>query len=302
MEAEPETVIFTMAAFICTEGHRFQPYSIIYSETADMTQIARNIKALRKHHQLTQDQFAQKLGIKRSSIGAYEEGRAEPPLSNLGNIAKTFDVSIDSLVYENIEKVIGINPLTGQKQEGNSRIGDVRLKVLAITVDSQDRENIEYIPQKAAAGYLNGFSDPDFLSEMPKFHLPNLPTGTYRAFEISGDSMLPVTSGSIIIGKYLDNPAEIRDGERYIVISKSEGIVFKRVFVDTNESMRLVSDNANFVPYEMPTEDVLEIWQSYAMITLNLPEPGYDSNLGKIEKSISGMAKDISSIKRKLGK
>lgn len=267
-----------------------------------MTQIARNIRTLRKHHNLTQDQFAQKLGIKRSSVGAYEEGRAEPPLANLGNIARTFDVSIDSLVYENIEKVIGINPLTGQKQSGNSKIGDVKLKILAITVDSQDRENIEFIPQKAAAGYLNGFSDPDFLSEMPKFHLPNLPTGTYRAFEISGDSMLPITSGSIIIGKYLESQTEIKEGERYILISRHEGIVYKRVFRDEDDVLRLVSDNANFVPYEMNTEDVLEIWQSYAMITLNLPEPGYDSNLGKIEKSISGMARDISSIKRKLGK
>lgn len=263
-----------------------------------MTLIAKNLKSLRKRHNLTQDQFAQKLGIKRSSVGAYEEGRAEPPLSNLSNIARSFDVSIDSLVYEDIEVGIGLNPLTGQKQTKNSEIAGVPLKVLAITVDKNDKENIEFIPQKAAAGYLNGYSDPQFLKDLPKFNLPNLSTGTYRAFEISGDSMQPINSGSIIIGKYVENPQELKQGERYIIISASEGIVFKRVF-DENESVRLVSDNSNFSPYTMKKEDVIEIWHSHSMITSYLPEPGNDG-LNKIEKSISGIAKDINQIKRKL--
>ncbi len=263
-----------------------------------MTLIAKNLKALRKKHNLTQDQFAQKLGIKRSSVGAYEEGRAEPPLSNLSNIARSFDVSIDSLVYEDLETGMGLNPLTGQKQNQNSQIAGIQLKVLAITVDKSDKENIEFIPQKAAAGYLNGFSDPQFLKDLPKFNLPNLSTGTYRAFEISGDSMQPINSGSIIIGKYVESPQELKQGERYIVISANEGIVFKRVF-DDKESIRLVSDNPNFSPYTMKKEDVLEIWHSHSMITSNLPEPG-NENIDKIEKSITGIAKDINQIKMKL--
>ncbi|MEQ8358115.1 MAG: LexA family transcriptional regulator [Cytophagales bacterium] len=263
-----------------------------------MTLIAKNIKALRKQHNLTQDQFAQKLGIKRSSIGAYEEGRAEPPISNLSNIARSFDVSIDRLVYEDLEVEMGLNPLTGQKQKSNSQIAGVPLKVLAITVDKSDNENIEFIPQKAAAGYLNGYSDPQFLKDLPKFNLPNLSTGTYRAFEISGDSMQPINSGSIIVGRYLDSPSDLKEGERYIVVSANEGIVFKRVFND-GDSIKLISDNPNFSPYSVKKEDVLEIWQSHSMITSNLPEPGND-NIVRIEKSITGIAKDIHQIKIKL--
>jgi len=43
-----------------------------------MVSLNENIRTLRKKLQLTQDEFAQKLGIKRSLVGAYEEGRAEP--------------------------------------------------------------------------------------------------------------------------------------------------------------------------------------------------------------------------------
>ncbi len=49
-----------------------------------------NLKFLRKKNGLTQAQLAEKLNIKRSLIGAYEEGRAEPRLSTLVNISRLF--------------------------------------------------------------------------------------------------------------------------------------------------------------------------------------------------------------------
>ena len=43
-----------------------------------MSNIASNLKFLRKKKGLTQQQFADSMAIKRSSVGAYEEDRAEP--------------------------------------------------------------------------------------------------------------------------------------------------------------------------------------------------------------------------------
>jgi hypothetical protein len=48
---------------------------------------------------------------------------------------------------------------------------------------------------------------------MPKFYLPMFKQGTYRAFEIKGDSMLPILSGTIIIGEYLENWADVKAGK-----------------------------------------------------------------------------------------
>jgi transcriptional regulator with XRE-family HTH domain len=70
-----------------------------------MSIVANNIKYLRRMNGLTQEQFARKIGIKRSLLGAYEEGRANPNLDNLMNIAKIFGTTTDNLLKNDIRRV-----------------------------------------------------------------------------------------------------------------------------------------------------------------------------------------------------
>lgn len=58
----------------------------------------KNIKKIRLVKKLSQVAFAELFGIKRSSVGAYEEGRAEPKLEMIIRIANYFSISVDSLV------------------------------------------------------------------------------------------------------------------------------------------------------------------------------------------------------------
>ena len=215
--------------------------------------MSENIKALRKSLGLTQDQFAGELGVKRSLIGAYEEGRAEPRLELLCRMA-----SLGSLP---VEVMAGFAPISG-----NARIIDPAGPV--------GRNNIELVPVKAAAGYLNGYADPDFINELPRFSLPVLNQGTYRAFEISGDSMLPLESGTIVVGEYVSSVSDIRNGKTYVLITRSEGVVYKRVFnyVEESGKLFLVSDNRQFAPYQVDASEVMEIWSAKAYISLNFPE------------------------------
>src|SRR5690606_383476 len=127
-----------------------------------MSIIANNLKYLRKKKGLTQQQFADALGIKRASVGAYEEGRAEPRYDLLDKIAAFYSLSMDELVKEAIDD--------NWKPASKARASNVR--VLSITVDAEDRENIELVPVKASAGYLNGYGDPEYVAELPKFSLP----------------------------------------------------------------------------------------------------------------------------------
>lgn len=224
--------------------------------------LSTNLKYLRKRENLTQVQLAEKLQIKRSLIGAYEEGRAEPKLVTLVKMAQVFNLSVDEL----------INPeLPNLSKSSSAQQSNVR--VLSITVDGQDRENIELVPYKASAGYLNGYADPEFMEELPKFRLPMIQgPGTYRAFEIKGDSMLPIPSGTVIVGKYVERWQEIKDGTPCIVVSMQEGIVFKRIYQKANESaLRLHSDNPMYQPYEVPLADVVELWEAKAYISTSFP-------------------------------
>src|SRR3546814_14975382 len=96
-------------------------------------------------------------------------------------MATYFELTMDELVNETI------NDRWKPVPKGNGSA----VRVLSITVDANDRENIELVPVKASAGYLNGYADPEYISELPRFNLPMFKQGSYRAFELKGDSMIP---------------------------------------------------------------------------------------------------------------
>lgn len=247
-----------------------------------MSIVSNNIRTLRKQLGFTQEQFAERIGIKRSLLGAYEEGRADPRLNNLQNIATEFSITVDLLLNRDLTRMSREDIQKLMKKEAGN--GKEKLKVLSITVDQQNRENIELVPQKAAAGYLNGFADPEYLEELPRFQLPLLPqTGTYRAFEISGDSMLPLTSGTIIIGQYLENAREVRDGKTYVFVTSKEGVVYKRAYRKEN-SMVLMSDNTAYSPYEVELSELIEIWEAKAFISMQFPDASFASPVTESSK------------------
>jgi transcriptional regulator with XRE-family HTH domain len=69
-----------------------------------MSIVSNNIKYLRKLSGLTQEQFASKIDIKRSLLGAYEEARANPNLANLENMASAFGISVDNLLRSDLKQ------------------------------------------------------------------------------------------------------------------------------------------------------------------------------------------------------
>lgn len=264
-----------------------------------MSHVTQNLRFLRKQKGLTQGELAKKLEVTRSVIGAYEEGRAEPKLNTLRKIANFFGISIDQLVNEDLSRIaeasIKGEELPRQRTDATGR----RLRILSITVDPEGRENIELVPEKAAAGYLNGYADPEYLEELPRFQLPTLPQGSYRAFEITGDSMLPLKPGTVIIGEYMDNWKTIKDGETAILVTNTEGIVYKRVYNRIEEQNRLIlhSDNPVYPPYEVLIEDVMEIWKAKAFISMDFPEN--DFTLEKLANIVIELQQEVIKLKNK---
>ncbi|HWW41575.1 MULTISPECIES: XRE family transcriptional regulator [unclassified Pedobacter] len=257
-----------------------------------MSNISSNLKYLRKKKGLTQQQFADAIGIKRSLVGAYEEDRAEPKYDLLKKIADFYDFSIDEFINEEIN----------DKWKPNLKAQGSNLRVLSISVDKDDNENIELVPVKASAGYMNGFSDPQYIRELPKFQLPlpSLKQGTFRAFEITGDSMLPIQPGSVVIGEYLDNWNDVKTGETYIIISKNEGVVYKRAGnrFKENKELKLISDNKAYDPYTIPSDDILEIWKAKAYFTSSLPDPTPEPTIETLTTMMSQMQKSLSQLNK----
>jgi transcriptional regulator with XRE-family HTH domain len=258
-----------------------------------MVKLNENIRVLRKKLSLTQDQFAQQLGIKRSLIGAYEEGRAEPKLELLQKMAEVFSISVDDL----IGKEFTVETVLIDKKFARGK------DVVVVTVDSSDRDNIEFVPHKAAAGYMNGYADVEYVKELPHFSLPMLRQGTYRAFEISGDSMLPLLPGTIVIGEYVDDLRNIKSGKTYVLVTQREGIVYKRVFnyLDENGTLFLVSDNRQYAPYQLGASDVMEVWVSKAYISVQFPDVAdkQDISVEQLAGVVLDLQKEIFQLKSK---
>lgn len=216
-----------------------------------MHKLSFNIRRLRELRKMSQEVLADELKITRARLGAYEEGRNEPPIELLIKISEYFHVPVDVLLKADLRKS---NPDTLLK------LGDNRL-LLPVMIDADNNEMIEVVTQKASAGYLNGYSDPEFVERLPNMTLPFTLSGKHRAFPVKGDSMPPLSSGDFIIGKYVENKNEIVFGKTYVLLTKTEGIVYKRLYKKNATEFELVSDNVSYSPYRIKTSDILEMWQ-----------------------------------------
>lgn len=239
-----------------------------------------NLKYLRKSNQISQQELANALEIPRSTLGDYERGKTEPNIALLLKMAAYFDQSVDKLISEKLSL-----------EEYQIAVSD-QLKVLAISVDSNNNNNIELVDTKAEAGYLDSYQNPEYIKELPKINLPMLSNGTYRAFQINGDSMLPMDSGSVIICSYLENLKEIKEDKTYVVVSKQEGLVYKRVSVDIeNENLILKSDNESFLPYTIHFEDIDELWEYHAHVGFSDSKASFyallEEKLDDIQRKVS---------------
>jgi transcriptional regulator with XRE-family HTH domain len=222
----------------------------------------KNVKLLRTKKGHSQQDLADSLSLTRSKLNSYERG-VQPPFEIQIDIADYFNVTLDGLVRHDLSKLTHFKLsqiLKGSEADVRGR----KLRLLTVSVDANDEENIEIVSMKAQAGYTGGYSDPEFIKDLPKFKLPFLPKNkTYRSFQIKGDSMPPVSEGSWVTASYLQDWNDIKDGDNYIVVTKDEGIVFKRLYnkIKSEQSITLVSTNSAYAPYTLHLDQILEIWK-----------------------------------------
>jgi transcriptional regulator with XRE-family HTH domain len=259
-----------------------------------MSRLSNNLRHLRKQKGFTQEEMAEKLGLTRSILGSYEEGRAEPKLQTLQTIANFFSISIDDLIGKEPNDLMAGSDVTGNA-----------LRVLPIVVNESNRELVSIVPLKAAAGYLNGYSDTEFIRELSSFSLPLSEISqdrTYRIFQTKGDSMLPIPSGSYIIASYVDDWTQIKTNQCYVVLTKDDGIIYKRISatnISQNELM-LSSDNPAYPAYSIPLDTVLEVWKAVGYISFQLPEFN-ELSLEKLSSLVLEMQKDLNKMRKDNG-
>ena len=227
--------------------------------------LAENIHYLRRTNGLSQQHLADLLAIPRTTLGDYERGKTEPNVEMLVRLASIFKVSVDDLVCRSAAELA--------QEVARSE----NLRILAISLDTEHRQNIELVQTKAAAGYLENCHRPEFIRELPKISLPQLAEGSYRAFEIEGDSMLPMTSGSTVICSYVESLNEVKDGQTYILATR-DSLVYKRLRQGGQKNTFIAcSDNPAYSPYSVQWPDIRELWKCTAFLSFTDPAIGVQS-------------------------
>lgn len=192
--------------------------------------------------------FAREIGLHRQSVNRILQGDSEATVAMLEAVVDKFGVNPDFL-------------LTGSGE-------------MFIQPESLIAPTIAYVPYKAFAGYSMQFQEEAFLGELQYFSLPDLKfrEGTYRCFEIAGDSMLPSFQDgdkvvcSLVYHVYYEQL--IKNQGHYVVVS-GQDVLLKRVqnSIKTDKTLTLVSENTLYPPIKIAMENVKEVWKVELRLT-----------------------------------
>ena len=64
-----------------------------------MSTIGKNISKIRKEHEMTQDQVAEKLHVTRQAVSNWENGKTQPDVETLEQLAECLEVTVEMLIY-----------------------------------------------------------------------------------------------------------------------------------------------------------------------------------------------------------
>ncbi|MDO6600651.1 LexA family transcriptional regulator [Tenacibaculum sp. 1_MG-2023] len=256
-----------------------------------MNNLSKNIKHLRGLKGLTQESLAEELLVTRSRISSYEENRSSPTIDFLIDFSTYFKIPIDIIIKNDLTKAKDVSFI----EVGNKRV------LFPITVDSDNENLIEIVPSKASAGYLLGYDDPEYIEQLEKIKLPFLPTGKHRAFPIKGDSMLPMKDGSYVVAEFVEDIREAKSGFSYIVVTKNDGMTYKRLEnrVEEKQSFLLKPDNTSYQSYEVPVSEILELWKFTCSINTQEYEE-HELKLSSIIQLFNGLGVELEALKKSI--
>lgn len=253
--------------------------------------VNKRLVELRDALNLTQEEFAGKLGYARSTWSEYESGKRILRFDKLTQIFTTISDFADiseswfffgkgSMIKQELALIdqVNKNPLIyGTHSDG---IPVVNLETSAGLLASQTH------PADEAAYYVPKFGD--------LRHINNA-----AGFEVKGMSMLPtIQSGDLIIASRVMNINDIKPNYIYVVhssilIGETQSNI-KRVVVSVDGAkLTLKSDNRIYAPITISSEELIAIWQVRRRMTGKFMNPqDFEQRLSEVEFEIQELKKN----------
>lgn len=264
-----------------------------------------NIKILRTRAGLTQEKLGDLIGVKRSSIGAYEENRAVPPYITLQSMATVFGVTLDEILahrfandhttdslFKEEPNVVVTPPATEpRKVEEPSKLNFGSEKKQPFSRSSQvhlfeSGPMIRYVSSRYFDKYI---LDDDFFKELDS--LPGLKLPFYndydeiRAFDVPvGNHM----AEGMVICKKVNKDNSSFGNNTYLLVSMKKGFVLSSITeVRPTDLSVTIAGKATI----LNRSEIKEVWESIGYFSLTLPKPQPD--VAKIAEKINALKREI---------
>ena len=232
---------------------------------------------------------------------------------NLNDILKgKRDVTID--LIKNASEIYKINPLYIFTGTGDMFIREDIEQNSSSPITARSLEKIVYVPTAAHAGYIDQYNDPVFMEDLVSFSLPDykFQHGSYRCFDIVGDSMEPsLFAGDKVVCSLVDPNnfySSVRNNLVYVIVMDG-ALVVKRVInkVKDNQTMQLCSDNNYYQSYGVHIDEIKEIWHVEVKISPYLPSPNnirntFHEEMDNMKKTINVQSTAIQALNQTVEK
>jgi transcriptional regulator with XRE-family HTH domain len=254
-----------------------------------MSSIGKNIKKIRGVKGLNQSDFADLFKLKRASIGAYEEGRAEPKLSTILEIANYFGISIDDL----LKKDLSVNDLYHfdifRKDLIKGAKHNLRPTKLPPTLVS--------MPMVSANLQTDYFADRESLNQLAQISLPLTAGLEYRAFELVDNSMIEqgvgFGAGDLVVA-FKSPGFELNKSQesKYYLFEMPRELKFRRLLSKGKDIWVLEANASEIYQEEIAVDTILDVWQVERVLTKSI------SSLGSLQVQINALQKEISRVSK----
>ena len=228
-----------------------------------------DILKIRELCNLTQHEFAQKLGVTRELINKVERGRLKGSEKLHLRIQQFLSAQGESISHEmfstkNSQKEGSDQPYFLQRREQKKKPVMITAPLVNI---------------KAQAGYVKNFEQIDgYIDTLEKYSLPpgvNGQGAVWSYFEVDGDSMEPTfTAGDVILASVLpqEDWKDIKNFSVYIVLT-TEQLLVKRLYQKNEREWILLSDNEKEPQKVLALADVKQVWTFRRHIRSKVPPP-----------------------------
>lgn len=246
---------------------------------------AKRFKTIREELGKTQSEFAKLLDA-GSTTADIERGKKKITGKVVTELLRQFHVNPLWLYGTSYNKYLETSSSTAPK---------------VVTMDAQERENMIMVPIKASAGYANNMQDTDWYQELPAFQipLPQYKEGSFRAFQVRGDSMLPVLQpGEWVMGKAVESIRQANDNRIHVVVTADTVVVKKLRKSEIQNQVNLISLNRDYPVIEQSIDTIRELWEVNSKLSFDLDAHEGEEAMISLKQGLDSLRDEIAQLKK----